>query len=83
MNTPQERSPGQLLHLVFDGELEDISERPFSDLAGLDIVGIFPEAPSAHDARKARARASVDNAGMRDFVVPLHRMLDPALGTAG
>jgi hypothetical protein len=82
MDTPQERSPGQLLHLVFGGELDDISGVTFKDLADLDIVGIFPDYRSAHDAWKARAQASVDNAQMRYFVVHLHRLLDPAAGKA-
>ena len=83
MDTPKERSSGQLLHLVFGGELEDISGITFSDLSGLDIVGIFPNYASARAAWKAKAQASVDNAQMRYFVVHLHRLLDPAPGKAG
>ena len=34
--------PKQLLHLVFGGELSDLSRIRFKDLDKLDIVGIFP-----------------------------------------
>ncbi len=67
----------QLLHLVFGGELEDLSGVRFRDLAGLDIVGIFPNYASAYDAWKEKAQMTVDNAAMRYFIVHLHRLLDP------
>jgi hypothetical protein len=69
--------PKQLLHLVFGGELEDVSGVRFQDLAELDIVGVFPDYASAFAAWKAKAQATVDNAHMRYFVVHLHRLLDP------
>lgn len=78
------RTPGggaaaapQLLHLVFGGELEDIESVRFADLAGLDVVGIFPNYRTAYDAWKAKAQATVDNARVRYFIVHLHRLLDP------
>jgi Domain of unknown function (DUF4170) len=67
----------QLLHLVFGGELEDIKGIRFTDLAALDIVGIYPNYATAYDAWKGKAQASVDNARMRYFIVHLHRLLDP------
>ncbi len=67
----------QLLHLVFGGELEDIESVRFADLAGLDVVGIFPNYRTAYDAWKAKAQATVDNARVRYFIVHLHRLLDP------
>ena len=72
----QDKEP-QLLHLVFGGELEDLSGVRFRDLAGLDIVGIFPNYASAYDAWKEKAQMTVDNAAMRYFIVHLHRLLDP------
>jgi hypothetical protein len=72
-----EVAPKQLLHLVFGGELEDVSGVSFTDVEGLDIVGIFPNYESARAAWKAKAQATVDNAHMRYFVVHLHRLLDP------
>ena len=70
-------SPQQLLHLVFGGELESVDDMKFTDLSALDIVGIFPNYKTAYDAWKAKAQSTVDNAGMRYFIVHLHRLLDP------
>jgi hypothetical protein len=70
----------QLLHLVFGGELESIDGIRFTDLAALDIVGIFPNYRTAYDAWKAKAQSSVDNARVRYFIVHLHRLLDPVDG---
>ncbi len=67
----------QLLHLVFGGELEDISSVRFRDLDGLDIVGIFPNYASAYNAWKTKAQQTVDNAQMRYFIVHMHRLMDP------
>src|SRR5262249_47874072 len=71
-------APGQLLHLVFGGELTDLDKIEFRDLAKLDIVGIYPDYASARDAWKAKAQQTVDNAHMRYFIVHMHRLLDPA-----
>lgn len=67
----------QLLHLVFGGELKDVSDVEFRDLGKLDIVGIFPNYRTAYDAWKDAAQRTVDNAEMRYFIVHLHRLLDP------
>ena len=87
MNNPAEDTPeppGQLLHLVFGGELSDLGEMTFRDISKLDIVGIYPNYRTAHDAWRAKAQGSVDNAHMRYFIVHLHRLLDPeATGPAG
>ena len=69
--------PRQLLHLVFGGELVSPDSVEFKDLAGLKIVGIYPNYKSAYDAWKAAAQATVDNAQMRFFIVHLHRLLEP------
>ncbi|MGB8279058.1 MAG: DUF4170 domain-containing protein [Methylovirgula sp.] len=68
----------QLLHLVFGGELADLSSTEFRDLSKIDIVGMFPDYASAYSAWKARAQATVDNAHMRYFIAHLHRLLDPS-----
>lgn len=73
----EEDGNAQLLHLVFGGELKDLSGTEFRDLEALDIVGIYPNYRSAQAAWKAKAQASVDNAHMRYFVVHLHRLLEP------
>lgn len=72
---PQEK---QLLHLVFGGELADLSGTEFRDLNKIEIVGLFPDYASAYKAWKSRAQATVDNAQMRYFIAHLHRLLDPS-----
>jgi Domain of unknown function (DUF4170) len=68
---------GQLLHLVFGGELTDLSSVEFRDLNQLDIVGVYPNYANAYTAWKGKAQQTVDNAHMRYFIVHLHRLLDP------
>ena len=65
---------GQLLHLVFGGELTDLDKVEFRDLGKLDIVGIYPSYASAY-------AQTVDNAHMRYFIVHMHRLLDPGADT--
>ena len=67
----------QLLHLVFGGELTDISAITFRDLDEVEMVGIYPSYAKAYDAWKGAAHGSVDNAKMRYFIVHLHRLMDP------
>ena len=67
----------QLPHLVFGGELKDLSGTEFKDLSKVDVVGIYPNYAAAHAAWKAKAQSTVDNAQMRYFIVHLHRLLDP------
>ncbi len=69
--------PGQLLHLVFGGELDDPEKIEFKDLSKLDLVGIYPSYQQAYDAWKAKAHATVDSATMRYFVVHIHRLMTP------
>jgi Domain of unknown function (DUF4170) len=74
---PDRSAPDQLLHLVFGGELTDLDQVRFKDLAKLDIVGIYPNYAAAYAVWKAKAQQTVDNAHMRYFIVHLHRLLDP------
>jgi hypothetical protein len=76
-----ERPSKQLLHLVFGGELSDVTGIEFKDLHKLDIVGIYPNYASAHAAWKEKAQRTVDNAEIRYFIVHLHRLLDPENST--
>jgi hypothetical protein len=71
----------QLVHLVFGGELTDVTDVTFKDLAKLDVVGFFPNYETAHQAWVGKARETIDNAQMRYFIVHLHRLLDPATAT--
>jgi hypothetical protein len=72
-----EPARGQLLHLVFGGELSSLGSHEFKDLDKLDIVGMFPNYATAYTAWKAKAQQTVDNAHMRYFIVHMHRLLDP------
>ena len=78
MSKSPKKQPEQLLHLVFGGELTDLDGITFKDVAGLDIVGIYPNFETAQKAWLTKARETIDNAQMRYFIVHLHRLLDPA-----
>lgn len=67
----------QLLHLVFGGELTHLGGHDFKNTDQFDIVGIYPSYAEAHQAWKAAALRTVDNAHMRYFIVHLHRLMDP------
>jgi hypothetical protein len=77
MSAQKSQPTEQLIHLVFGGELSDVSEVKFKDLAGLDVVGFYPNYAAAHQAWLGKARETIDNAQMRYFIVHLHRLLDP------
>ena len=70
-------SPKGQLIMVFGGELDDVGDVTFKDLAKLDVVGFFPNYETAHRAWLGKARETIDNAQMRYFIVHLHRLLDP------
>lgn len=78
MSKSPKKQPEQLLHLVFGGELTDLDGVTFKDVAGLDIVGIYPNFEAAEKAWLTKARETIDNAQMRYFIVHLHRLLDPS-----
>jgi hypothetical protein len=67
-----------LLHLVFGGRVKDPRGLDF-DLDTIEIVGIYPNYPSAQDAWRAAAQRTVDDAEMKYVVVHLHRLLQPEL----
>ena len=68
----------QLLHMVFGGELTDISSLELKDPGSADMVGLFPNYAEAYDAWKAASQSHVDNAHMRYFIVHLHKLIDPS-----
>jgi hypothetical protein len=75
---PDSPSPDtQLLHLVIGGELEAVDVPRFRDLSKVEFVGAFPNYAAAHQAWKARAQQTVDNALMRFFIIHAHKLLDP------
>ena len=67
----------QLLDLVFGGELKDPKGTEFVDMGKLDIVGVYPDYKTAYQAWQGVARATMDDAKVRYFIVHLHRLLDP------
>ena len=66
-----------LLHLVFGGEITDLSSNDFVDADNLDIVGIFPSYAQALTAWQGASRAYVDHAHIKYVIVHLHRLMDP------
>ncbi|MEO1275077.1 MAG: DUF4170 domain-containing protein [Pseudomonadota bacterium] len=64
------------LHLVFGGELIDPQRNEFRDVNAIETVGIYPNYAAAHEAWKAAAQRTVDNAHMRYFIAHLHRLRD-------
>ena len=67
----------QYLHLVFGGELKDVQGVEFRDPYNLDIVGIYPNYAEARKAWEEKARATIDDAETRYFIVHIHRLLEP------
>ena len=70
------------LHLVFGGELVDPSTTTFKDVNNIDIVGMFPDYQSAHDAWKAAAQRTVDDAHTRYFIAHIHRRRDEGIAAS-
>ena len=70
----------QLLHIVFGGELKDVTRIEFEDLSQVDFVGAFASYKEAYDAWKAAAQRTVDSAETRYFILHAHRLLDPETG---
>lgn len=66
----------QRLHLVFGGELLDVSRNVFKNVDDLHVVGIFPDYASAFNAWKGEAQRTVDQANMRYFIAHIHRLRD-------
>lgn len=69
----------QLLHLVMGGRVSDPQTLEFEDLSKIHMVGVFPSYAEAHDAWKANAQRTVDDAAMRYVIVHLHKLLEPEL----
>ena len=65
------------LHLVFGGRVKDPQGVEFTDLAGIDFVGLFDSYAEAEEAWRGRAQRTVDDAEMKYVVVHLHRLLEP------
>ncbi len=66
------------LHLVFGGKVSDPQTLDFTDLANIDMVGLFPNYDEAEEAWRSAAQRTVDDAEMKYVVVHLHRLLEPS-----
>ena len=67
----------QDLFLVFGGTLVDPRENVIAEPDKLDMVGIYPTYDRALSAWRARSQANVDDAYVRYFIAPLHRLMHP------
>ena len=65
------------LHLVFGGRVKDPQGLDFTDLSGIDFVGLYDSYAEAEEAWRGRAQRTVDDAEMKYVVVHLHRLLEP------
>ncbi|HEX6218955.1 MAG TPA: DUF4170 domain-containing protein [Sphingomicrobium sp.] len=65
------------LHLVFGGRVKDPRGLEFTDLSGIDFVGLYSSYAEAEEAWRGRAQRTVDDAEMKYVVVHLHRLLEP------
>ncbi len=69
----------QKLHLVMGGRVANPQGLEFTDVAKLDLVGIYDNYAEAEDAWRDKAQRTVDDAEMKYVVVHLHRLLQPEL----
>ena len=67
----------QKLHLVMGGRVKDPQGLEFTDVAGLDLVGVYDNYADAEEAWRGKAQRTVDDAEMKYVVVHLHRLLEP------
>jgi len=70
----------QDLYLVFGGALLDPRENVLADPTRVDVAGIFPTYEDALKAWRSRSQANVDDAYVRYFIAPLHRLMHPDEG---
>ncbi len=69
----------QKLHFVMGGRVKDPQGLEFTDVAGLDLVGVYENYADAEEAWRDKAQRTVDDAEMKYVVVHLHRLLEPDL----
>ena len=65
----------QPLFLVIGGELKHVGSTEFANPSGLHLVGTFASYEDAHRAWSAVARATIDDAQMRYFLVDLRKAM--------
>lgn len=71
----------QLLHIVIGGELKNVTGVEFEDLSKIHFVGAYPNYKKAYDAWRNVAQKTVDDAGIRYFILHAHKLLDPKTGS--
>ena len=62
---------------VMGGLVKDPQGLDFTDVAGLDLVGVYGNYAEAEEAWRDKAQRTVDDAEMKYVVVHLHRLLQP------
>lgn len=67
------------LHLVMGGRVSDPQGLNFTDLASMDLVGVYGSFAEAEEAWRGRAQRTVDDAEMKYVIVHLHKLLEPEL----
>ncbi|MDF1719151.1 MAG: DUF4170 domain-containing protein [Minwuia sp.] len=67
----------QDLYLVFGGTLVDPRDNVLADPEKVDVAGIFPTYDGAMKAWRTKSQANVDDAYVRYFIAPLHRLMHP------
>jgi hypothetical protein len=64
------------LYLVIGGELRDIGSTEFADPSKLHVVGAYADHEEAKRAWSAIARATIDDAQTRYFLIDIARLLE-------
>lgn len=67
----------QDLYLVFGGALVDPRDNVLVDPDNVDVAGVFPTYDGALKAWRAKSQSNVDDAYVRYFIAPLHRLMHP------
>lgn len=67
----------QDLFLVFGGALVDPRDNVLADPGRVDLVGVYTTRDEAMNAWRSRSQSNVDDAYIRYFVAPLHKLMNP------
>ncbi len=67
----------QEMYLVMGGRVQDPRTLEFSNLAEIDLVGVFGDYDTAVEAWRGAAQRTVDDAEMKYVIVHLHELLQP------
>jgi len=65
----------QSLYVVIGGRLTDPQSTAFRDPSQIEVVGVYGCETSAKVAWRGRAQATVDDALMRFFILPVHELI--------